>query len=849
MMEAEGSRWMVQARDWFQKTHFLHHEGLELREYQVRSAWKSKDTNTLVVLPTGLGKTIVAVLHVACMLHRHEKNRCNQEGDARRGINDHDRGIPAPIIIMVAPTRALLVQHQVTFRKWLALSPDRILIVDGSISPTTRKAMYESFGDQAWMLFMTPQTLHNDFLAGRFPLDLIGGLILDEAHHARDQHSYVKIHHYLHSRGHDPRLLAMTASPGHDAEEIQELCNTLNIDPVNAIFKCRDDADVQPYVHDIHVERIGVVLPKEYMQVLGSLMETLSEQVNWLVIAGVLDNSPIDKEMQWKKPVSRMFFINLLEEYRDLPGENHPLKFKIISRLASCIKVHHAIELVEMEGLEAFIDFHHSMRDSLRKKPTKASKRLLENPSFKKAVEIARTFLNDSDPRVACHPKLAVLGRELERFTGMHPGSKVLVFAKFRASVRMIVSHLSEIDGIVAHRFVGQSNRTKHDRGLSRQDQEEVLDKFRSGEFSVLVATSVAEEGLDITECDLVVFYEMVASVITFIQRMGRTGRKRDGKVLMLFTEGTMDYFRMRALDGKLARMKDVYCSVRELEAPSTARKTLPIQGYASCKEAVQGLHENGTGMILPYGTATGSVQEQVREQEISHVEPSNQGSGEKKRGALDGKMMKRSLDVRSRSKTGRTTTALDLFFSTARESNPGASHPYRSPAQDNEPSMIAQTPPPSITSLKRWQHGDPIGLNPRCFLHDWLQQVLNEMNIPTITVDEMIPDILIRKDLAACIRSEKQAYQACMDGSIFSNLHEFASMYPNAIFILFRDTVDIVTKRENGILAVEPIILKKWVTRFCDEFGVQVMDIKSMVVLRAIIKDLRLKAIVDAGN
>jgi ERCC4-related helicase len=62
--------------------------------------------------------------------------------------------------------------------------------------------------------------------------------------------------------------------------------------------------------------------------------------------------------------------------------------------------------------------------------------------------------------------------------------------------------------------------------------------KFKRGELNVLVATCIAEEGLDIGEVDLIICYDSGFSPIRMIQRMGRTGRKRDGKIIILLSEG-----------------------------------------------------------------------------------------------------------------------------------------------------------------------------------------------------------------------------------------------------------------------------------------------------------------------
>jgi superfamily II DNA/RNA helicase len=76
---------------------------------------------------------------------------------------------------------------------------------------------------------------------------------------------------------------------------------------------------------------------------------------------------------------------------------------------------------------------------------------------------------------------------------------------------------------------------------MTQEQQREVLEKLRCGEANVLIATSIAEEGLDIPEVDHVVFYEPVPSEIRYIQRRGRTGRRVAGKVTILIAEDTVD--------------------------------------------------------------------------------------------------------------------------------------------------------------------------------------------------------------------------------------------------------------------------------------------------------------------
>jgi ERCC4-type nuclease len=137
------------------------------------------------------------------------------------------------------------------------------------------------------------------------------------------------------------------------------------------------------------------------------------------------------------------------------------------------------------------------------------------------------------------HPKaqyaLELVTRQLEEF----PDSRIIVFATYRDTVQQLVDFFAA-HGIVSERFVGQATKDS-EKGLSQKKQIAALQRFRDGEFKVLIATSVGEEGLDVPSTDLVIFYEAVPSEIRSIQRKGRTGRHGAGRVVVLVTKGTSD--------------------------------------------------------------------------------------------------------------------------------------------------------------------------------------------------------------------------------------------------------------------------------------------------------------------
>ena len=129
-----------------------------------------------------------------------------------------------------------------------------------------------------------------------------------------------------------------------------------------------------------------------------------------------------------------------------------------------------------------------------------------------------------------------------------------MVFTQYRDSLDMIHQKL-EKEGIKSAKFFGQASRDG-EKGLTQKEQKEIIKAFKIGEYDVLLSTSVAEEGIDIPAVDLVILYEPVPSEVRMIQRRGRTGRKRSGRVKVLITNGTRDEGYYWASVNKERRMK-----------------------------------------------------------------------------------------------------------------------------------------------------------------------------------------------------------------------------------------------------------------------------------------------------
>ena len=231
---------------------------------------------------------------------------------------------------------------------------------------------------------------------------------------------------------------------------------------------------------------------------------------------------------------------------------------------AMAMKVAHAILTVETQGLIQFIDYYERIEKDAKtkKKGNRANKWLSSNSDWKVALQIAKSNKQDN-------PKLDRLSEliDIQIQTG---ASRFIVFAEIRHTASIIVDSLEKISAAKPVRFVGQGSR-EGDKGMTQKQQKEILNRFRDGEFNILVATSVGEEGLDIPSTDVVIFYEPVSSAIRLIQRRGRTGRNRPGEVFIFVTEGSRDEVALWSSRGKEQRMQDLFSSGRiEIDLPTS---------------------------------------------------------------------------------------------------------------------------------------------------------------------------------------------------------------------------------------------------------------------------------------
>ncbi len=510
------------------KSEFLKSDKIELREYQIQLAEKTALKNSLIVLPTGLGKTIIALLITIKSLSMYPHTSK---------------------IIFLAPTRPLINQHFETFQKFLDFPEDQMVILTGKTPPKKRKELFK----ENRILFYTPQTLRNDIVTGKYGLEDVCLIIFDEAHHAFGDYAYTTIADEYVEQNPGAIILGLTASPGHSKEKIDELCENLYIPRENIHIRTRKDEDVKDYIQRMEIEKIGTVLNPLMKNVRTHIFQLLEERLQYLAQLGFLKvNSTVLHEKIIRKDLLRLR--GELAGSLQTPGDKSDV-YTAISINAQALILYHIISLIEQQGLDTLLIYLEKLlKDAKKQSSSKAVKSLGHNYRIQKLF-IQLKKIQDQDPKLLEHPKYELLRETILEELRFNSEARILVFVKLRASVRNLVGKLKKLGPIHPVRFVGQSNVSKKDKGLSQKQQIEILERFKEGAYNVLVSTNVGEEGLDISECDLVIFYDIVTSEIRLIQRKGRTARHREGKVVMLYCKGTNDEIYLRIAENKLRKM------------------------------------------------------------------------------------------------------------------------------------------------------------------------------------------------------------------------------------------------------------------------------------------------------
>jgi Fanconi anemia group M protein len=286
---------------------------IEARIYQQLVVANALKQNTLCVLGTGLGKTAIAALTIAGILSK------------RNGK-----------VLIIAPSRPLVDQHQKSMNSFLNIDPEKIIVLNGKISPLKREEMWKT----GKIFIATPQVAENDIISGILKTKDFSLLIADEAHHTTGNHSYTFVANTFKQNSH---ILGLTASPGSNIEKIMEICENLGVEHVE--IKTEEDPDVLPYVAKVKMRPRKVELPKEFLDNLKLLKNALKERLTILK----------DNKVIYTINVNKSDLIGLNKKIMTMDDS---IKYEMLKVSSEAVKIEHAIEMLETQGKSTFLNYY-----------------------------------------------------------------------------------------------------------------------------------------------------------------------------------------------------------------------------------------------------------------------------------------------------------------------------------------------------------------------------------------------------------------------------------------------------------------------------------------------------------
>ena len=446
---------------------------LEKRDYQVNLANQAIGENCIVVLPTGLGKTAIALQVIAEYLSR---------GDGG--------------VLFLAPTRVLVNQHFEFLKQTLTL--DDIALITGEDTVQKRTKLWNNS-----VICATPEIAKNDLDRQILSPSQFNLVIFDEVHRTVGDYAYSGIAERLENAS--IRIVGMTATLPSEKEKATEILTRLKISSVAE--RNEDSPDVKPFTQETNTEWINVELPDELKAIQKLLKLALDERYSVLKKNGI-------------RLAEQQSLSALLRIRQFVLNQNR----RSAKPLFTAIRIHYALNILEAHGITPFLKF---CQRAQTKKGVGVKELFEVDPNFTRAIHLAK----EAQSRGIEHSKIPKLKEILDSVPG-----KALIFTSYRDSVDLIFNELKAL-GVSAGILIGKAG----DTGLKQKKQIETVQKFRDGQFQVLIATRVGEEGLDIAEVNQVIFYDNVPSSIRFIQRRGRTGRKDTGKLVVLIAKNTID--------------------------------------------------------------------------------------------------------------------------------------------------------------------------------------------------------------------------------------------------------------------------------------------------------------------
>ncbi|XP_030065688.1 LOW QUALITY PROTEIN: interferon-induced helicase C domain-containing protein 1 [Microcaecilia unicolor] len=566
---------------------------MTLRDYQMEVARPALEgRNIIICLPTGSGKTRVAVY--ITKEHLQERKRNSKLGK----------------VIVLVNKVPLVEQH---YRKEFHPYLKRWYRVTKLSGDTKQKISFPEVVQNHDIIISTAQILENSLMNADgededgVHLSDFSLIIIDECHHTQKEGVYNNImNRYLKEKKKNgkqrkqnkpevplPQILGLTASPGVGGaknqkkamEHILKIC--ANLDAYNIMTVKNHEVQLKNQVKEPYkkVEIAEETRKNPFGEKIIKIMTEIQNHCQFCPSAEFGTQSYEQWAIQMEKTAAKE------GNCEERVCAEHLKKYNDALQINDTIRM---------------IDSYNHLKIFYNEEKNKKHQVFEENgasaaPNLDEVDEFLLSLFYDNEKELkdlAAKPeyeneKLVKLRRTILEEFSKNDESRGIIFTKTRQSADALLQWIKENEkfediGVKAHYLIGAGHNSEF-KPMTQNEQKEVISKFSTGKLNLLIATTVAEEGLDIKECNIVIRYGLVTNEIAMLQARGRARADDSTYVLVassrsgvaerenvnLFREQMMYNAILKVQDMDRAQYSDKIC---EFQMQSIMEKKMKIE-------------------------------------------------------------------------------------------------------------------------------------------------------------------------------------------------------------------------------------------------------------------------------
>ncbi|KIY48310.1 hypothetical protein FISHEDRAFT_43443 [Fistulina hepatica ATCC 64428] len=535
---------------------------LRPRKYQEEIFSCSKKENIIAALDTGAGKTYISLMLIRWIVSL----------ETSRG----------KLIVFLVP-KVPLVEQQGDFIA--RHSPLKVIKLSGELDINLGdRAGWKKRLENNDVAVMTAQIFLDLLLHTNWAIDRVSLMVFDECHHTRKNHPFnlIMTEYFQTAEEQRPKVFGLTASP---------VWNVKNPEQALVVLEKNLDAKIIAVQENIvelstHAPR-PVQLVKQFSAPPANYDIPFVPLWSWLQYFDDLDLK--DPDFPWSK-IERRYSVTL--EGLGTYGASLYLYLELLRRITNLIATCSGVPTSPLLGDEV----------------TFASTECPQELYIVKDMlsDYDEHFKNDASvPLDWCSPKVQCLVDILLEYHT--PSFQGIVFVEQRQTAICLAELLSRIpslkDRVECAAMVG--SQTSGD-SVSKAAANGALKLFRERAINLLIATSVAEEGLDFPACDLVVRFDPLSNMVAYLQSRGRIRNRSSTFIIMLREDDTDALAKYQVFMSSEADLKKVYQSrgVENGEAEEEDGGNSSDDDDGSVEDERYVVPR--TGAVLTYGSAIG---------------------------------------------------------------------------------------------------------------------------------------------------------------------------------------------------------------------------------------------------